>query len=264
MIIEISIFLEKVLKLKWLQCEQNRGMRMIDTEQFNLMLSEDLRNDAKLYRYMKLSKFIEFVERKRTYFTSIYSWEDRWEAPWDKISNQKDGTLYCDVKKRMDNMIGQCWSFEGVSDALWKIYSDYGEGIMIEATVQSFLKIKGIKEAMIAPVIYYDDIDKVVKRIENIKPYNTIYGYGFLKRKAFEYEKEVRIITINEHETADKVKNDQFHAEFELDPIEFIQNIIIDPRAEDWFVDTMKRYCKRAGFKIEPIKSDLLLQDNVR
>lgn len=232
-------------------------------KQFNLMLSEDIENDAKLYRYITLSKFMEFIERKKTYFTSIYCWEDRWEAPQDKILNHKDAAFSDNIKKHIDNMIGQCWSREGVSDALWEIYSDYGEGIMIQTTVQKFLKIKGIKEAMIAPVIYYDDICKALEKIKSIKPYNTIYGYGFLKRKAFEHEKEVRIITLNEHETIDEKKHDQFHVEFELDPIEFIQNIIIDPRAHDWFVDTIKKYCKRAGFKIEPIKSDLLLQGNV-
>ncbi len=42
-----------------------------------------------------------------------------------------------------------------------------------------------------------------------------------------------------------------------VNPFDFIKSIKIDPRASDWFVDTVQRYCGRVGFTIVPQKSSL-------
>jgi hypothetical protein len=42
-----------------------------------------------------------------------------------------------------------------------------------------------------------------------------------------------------------------------LDPKEFIEGITIDPRASDWYVDAIQRYCERYELGIIPVKSKL-------
>ena len=75
---------------------------------------------------------------------------------------------------------------------------------------------------------------------------------GLYKRKAFKFEQEVRLISNN-------IKKEMStHVVCKLNPFEFIENILIDPRGSDWLVETIKAYCSRKGFKITPIKSDLL------
>lgn len=218
---------------------------------FRLLKGVELKDDMKLYRYLSLSQFLEFMEKRKVYLTNINYWEDTWEAPTGKIDIRDRDSI---EKKEL---IGQSWSMEDVSDALWRIYSKEKEGIMIQTTVRKFGLIKGIKIAMLGPVIYYEDLEEILNKIENPMDYDGISELGFYKRKAFEHEKEVRLITLNDSEYVDGLCQDSGHFLFELDPIEFIEGIIIDPRSEEWYVDTIKYYCKRAGLLISPLKSDL-------
>lgn len=218
---------------------------------FKLLKGLGLEDDMKLYRYLSLSQFLEFMEKRKIYLTNINYWEDTWEAPAEKIKLIDNDNI------RKKELIGQSWSMQDVSDALWRIYSKEKEGIMIQTTVKKFDLIKGIKIAMLAPVIYYENLEEILNKFKYPKNYNGIPGVGFLKRKAFEHEKEVRLITLNDSEHVEGVFQDSGHFLFELNPIEFIEGIIIDPRAEEWYVDTIKYYCKRAGLLVRTLKSDL-------
>lgn len=232
-------------------------------KEYELIKAGGLEDSTKLFRYLKLSQFVEFIEKRQAYFTNIKCWEDTWEAPTSQLPSEKLNEEYegNDQNLYLERMIGQCWSLEGVSDALWRIYSTEKEGILIQTTAERFRLIKGIKLAMLAPVVYYGDLRKAIYQLKNMKYYDGIFGEGFLKRKAFEHEKEVRIITVNDEKFISKRHNSMVHVEFDLDPKSFIESIIIDPRSSDWYVETIKSYCQRAGLDVEPIKSDLYSLD---
>ena len=224
-----------------------------------IMIDESLTPDTILYRYIGLNQFLSLVETKKTYLSKIKSWEDTWEVPAGKIPIQTiDGKIETPLYSIYDDIFGQCWSFEGFSDALWRIYSPNKEGIMITTSVKKFLLMEyKIKSGMLGRVIYYDDLKQALDyRMKFKRPKNAFID-GFLKRNAFEHEKEVRLVTINtDFFLGKRIPNCNF-MEVNIDPINFIDDIAIDPRANDHYVNIIKKYCERAGFTIIPKKSNL-------
>ena len=44
---------------------------------------------------------------------------------------------------------------------------------------------------------------------------------------------------------------------FKVNPFEFVESITVDPRAEEWYVNTIKKYCDSKGFNCSVSKSNL-------
>ncbi len=214
-----------------------------------IRFGEGIKEETELYRYLSLSQFMSFVESKKTYLTNINLWQDPWEAALHKLPTMRDdGSLEMPIHSSHENMYGQCWSLNADSDALWRIYSPNREGLMIKSTAKKFLLIKEIMHGLLGRVIYsnFDDSKDF--------PQGSL-EMALVKRKAFEHEIEVRLITV-----AEMVKGEWNGSPFislDLNPMEFIEEIVIDPRAEEWFVTTVIDYCKRVGFKIIPFQSKL-------
>ncbi|WP_017416061.1 DUF2971 domain-containing protein [Clostridium tunisiense] len=223
-----------------------------------IIIDKSLRKDTKLYRYMCLSQFMSFAETHKTYLTKLLFWEDKWEIPTRKFLSEIDNCFnYNTEREYLNGLYGQCWSLEGVSDALWRIYSREDEGILIQTTVEKFSLIKEINFGMLSPVIYYENLNQVSKKLTDGDVKKNDLIQGLFKRKAFEHEKEVRLITLRDYVTCNSNNQRCSRIEVNLNPLEFIEKIIIDPRAKEWYVETIKEYCKRLGFKIIPEKSDL-------
>lgn len=221
---------------------------------YGLILDESIKKNIKIYRYMTLGKFMCMVEKQEIHLAKIKSWEDKWEIPTDEAESKY---LY------NNELYGQCWSLEGISDALWKIYSSNKEGILIETSPEKFKLISDIKFGILSPVIYYNDLQKALSELKNAKDAKSIFGSGLLKRSAFKHENEVRLIVINNEKCLDKKYENCTHINLKIDPFKFIEGIIVDPRASDWYLETIKLYCLRLGFNIIPIKSDLYSPDDL-
>jgi len=121
--------------------------------------------------------------------------------------------------------------------------------------------LTGIKLAALGPVIYYGDLKIALDQIF-LNPRQVEYERfteGFLKRKAFEHEAEVRLVTADEPNCLVQgfLPDDAPRCYFDLDPLEFIERITIDPRADERYVEVVQKYCKRAAFAIQPVKSSL-------
>lgn len=230
-----------------------------------IIIDKSLHRDTKLYRYMCLSQFMSFVETRKTYLTRLLFWEDKWEVPTIRFLSEVESCSNINFNEQeVKDLYGQCWSLEGVSDALWRIYSRDGEGILIQTTVEKFDLIKEITHGMLSPVIYYDNLKQVSKKLSLETKDNSSLTQGLFKRKAFEHEKEVRLITLKDDVNIKNNGDSCSRLEISLNPLDFIDSIIIDPRGKDWYVKTITEYCKRCGFKIIPQKSDLYCsKDNI-
>lgn len=213
-----------------------------------------------LYRYMSLSQFISLIEMGELYLTNITKWEDTWEAPMRyipaKFSNGKIEKAAFNIE---DTLYAQCWSKYKDSDALWRIYCKKNDGIMLETTAKKFETIENFKRGYLAEVKYYKENSLVdeIKKLNSIKEYSLIYG-ACMKRDSFSHEDEVRFI-VCQQEHFEKFKFNCRTLNFKVNVFDFIENIYIDPRSDDWFVKSIKEYCKRKGFDIIPKKSDLYL-----
>jgi len=242
--------------------------------------------EIKIWRYMDLAKFISLLVTESLYFVCPLKFNDPYEGFLPKshieaesealepivqdiilVRNQladqfSDSIDLQQLDTKIDNLsllkeawreasrkFGvSCWhKSEYESEAMWKLYSTSGQGIAIESTIgQLTLSLKNIKGVIIDNVRYRDfDKDPVEK---GHKHYRL-----FLKRKSFEYEKELRatVLLPNEKEgEGDYIKCD-------LNTL--ITHIHVSPFAPNYFKDAVETIClgEFHGFKKTVIKSNL-------
>lgn len=223
-----------------------------------IMIDGGLTAATKLYRYMGLSQFMCFVENQQTYLTRVQEWEDTWETPVSRLPTKRDdGRLEYSMYSATEDLYGQCWSLLHESDALWRIYSPHKEGLLIETTAAKFDLLQDIRLGVLGKVSYYDHISEVFEASKRQREYPSVMAEALYKRRAFEHEQEVRLVVFNHEEFLGRRYQRCSRIFFPLSAQDFVEGITIDPRASDWFIETVRSYCKRAGFGFVPKVSGL-------
>lgn len=168
---------------------------------------------------------------------------------------------------------GTSWSLLSESDAMWRIYSQDKMGVQIQTSVE---KLEGALSRVEFPKEYLEikdhfDIKYAVGKV-NYNPADNLSSdleHFLIKREAFKHEEEIRGLVkfsgIEDIERLAKLSypplcNFKITAFFRggnwIQPGEevkiiytsmedgFIEAVMIDPRADDWIVQTIKNYCK--------------------
>lgn len=216
-----------------------------------------------LFRYISLAQFISMIENQKLYLRKVKLWDDPWEAPDEQLPIVRENREPIFAESLIvSSTVGQCWTYEKDSDAMWRIYSPDRQGVMIETLANNFNLVHDLRHASLARVVYYNKSNYREKRYEvaNNRSY-TFAGDMALKREAFKHENEVRLLlclqAYRELESIWEVPV----VGFDIDPNEFILSITFDPRADDWFVETMKKYCLSKGLVCPVGKSRLYTKD---
>ena len=145
-------------------------------------------------RFFSFSRFFQGVEEKKFVFISPTKWED----PFEKINLLRDD-IYC---------ICSTYDKSENEEALWKAYNDTSDedktvriSFGFEKMLDAFGKYEKEYDFYISPMDYYfsrDEILKIskyIKQIPNLSLVNQINALC-LKRKAFSYENEIRILVV--------------------------------------------------------------------
>lgn len=218
----------------------------------------DLSDKTVIYHCIDLCHFLSFVRTKQLYLSRVMSWNDKFELPLDTIlsissifSNDAEEKLR--YLKRC--LYGHCWSMKKNCPALW---GENTERIQITTKVGNFRQIRGLDYAYISKVTYYNEdeeyrefFDMINADFPDLVPLDCS---AFLKRQDYSYENEIRLV----YAIKENMKINSEPAEgilVDLNPFDFIEGITIHPNATQSFVDKMIRYCRIAGFDIEPQKS---------
>ncbi len=220
-------------------------------------IDPDLSPGAKLYRYVTLEHFMSSVETKRIHLTNVNLWDDKWEVILSKLPtvNEKGERIF-PLYSFYELIFGQCWSLAQESDAMWRVYSPNRTGFRITTSVEKFKLIGGVKRWHLGRVTYFERIEDI---LEKAKSNRSPFSDALFKRSAFEHEREVRFLT--HRDFLDEYKREQSHISLPVNPSEFIEGVTIDPRADDWYVETITKYCERIGLGTRPIKSSLYETD---
>lgn len=192
--------------------------------------------DKTIYRIISLERLLELFATERNTLVKPKYWEDVFE----------NFILKSPVKLRSgdmvqynyhDRMYGQCWSLHKASDAMWRIYSSDKKGLRIRTTIRKLLS--SLKEAQtslaefrcrVGKVEYLSD--KELMRVANSTfddsgvGVDEIFRSLLIKRRAFIHENEVRAIY-------QEIDNDSYSSDlyqYQINPHEFIEQIMIDPR----------------------------------
>ncbi len=198
---------------------------------------DEQKYDNHIYRIVSYDRFLELFNAKKNTLVKPKKWEDTFEnfALKSKLRFPNGSEITLDAH---DRLYGQCWTTSKASDAMWRIYSPDKKSIRIRTTVDKLLTSldtaninTSMTESCIGKVKYISE-SEITAQAKNAFTNNGQMTFGSLfrsllvKRKAFEHEKEIRLIHLDWG--YDLPKDDMFS--YEIDPHELITQVMIDPR----------------------------------
>jgi len=151
-----------------------------------------------IWRYFDLIKFFDLINRNQLYLCRMDLFEDELEGkiPIKDLNEKYPDHKLARINKGTDfsrkDQFASCWTMHPDESYMhWKVFSEKEYGIAIKSTVEKFqLSIKK-----------KDKYDVGYGEVEYINPSNSylfkrsLYQLYFQKRKPFEFEKEVRILS---------------------------------------------------------------------
>lgn len=184
-----------------------------------------------LYRILSFDRLVQIFRTNAWYFAHPSLWEDPYER---RHSSPLDHRLRA-----------QCWCRNGVSDAMWRIYSPDKHGVRIRVNARklnSALKHASKTQGFhfrLNKVKYLNQIEELAylpsrpsTQIESIQSFKAASDYLFRKRMAFSHEDETRIVLL-----APPHVNKTTSFSVNMNATDLIESVLVDPRAPDAFVD---------------------------
>ena len=183
--------------------------------------------------------------------------EDQYEGTFSEPTYEEIKKLATDNPKFLDfykihreKVVVSSWHInEYESFAMWQIFTQNSEGLAIQSTI-------GRLQNALIPELNYKQYIGEVNYIDYKKeyiPFDDMFFPFLFKRKSFQYEGEVRIIT----DIAEKnIKiNDGLKIDIDIDQL--IEKIYIHPKSENWYKNLVIELVSKLGFDFEIEKSDL-------
>jgi hypothetical protein len=206
-----------------------------------------------IWRYLSLEKYIDLLYRKQLFLCRLDKFNDPWEGEWTEAYKVRN-IFARECLEGNEGLINNffktqyfisCWHLsEHESIAMWKIYSSEHAGIAIKTTIGRLKNsLTDVNQQLhIGEVEYIDDHFNYKEKEQN-KYFHHFGGLSetCIKRKSFDYEKEVRLIECNQK------KPESSYVDLNL---QFIEEIRLSPLMEDAFVESIKALSEK--FDIEP------------
>lgn len=243
--------------------------------------SSDITLQTPLWRYMTFEKFSWLVEKSSLYHARLDQLGDPFEgavtnfyaglrdtdkiAPYFTQFKENEPWIFKTLRFRQFAM---CWhASEHESDALWKLYAPGGAGIAVVSTMERIRKAVEFTPHHhgILGQVEYVDFDH-----HDMRRGPTVIRPGHLKRKSFDYEREVRGIILAEMVhvadgfgfTDKTTELQRLHQPLGInthaDLKELIQSIVISPTAEPFVEELVQTVAKRHQLDGLVRKSELL------
>ncbi|EIA10608.1 DUF2971 domain-containing protein [Flavobacterium frigoris] len=221
----------------------------------NITLNAD--PDTIVWKYLDLSKFLDLLMSKKLFMSRSDKFEDQYEGTFSeptfeeikKLSiNNPDFLQY--YKTHREKVAISSWHInEYESFAMWQIFTQNSEGIALQSTIgrlQNALIPENNYKQFIGEVNYIDYKKEYI-------PFDDMFFPFLFKRKSFQYEREVRIITdVAENKMT---LNDGLKINVNIDQL--IEKIYIHPKSENWYKNLVIDLVKQLGFDFAIEKSDL-------
>lgn len=220
-----------------------------------IRLPED--RDTIVWKYMDLSKFLDLLLSRRLFMARSDKFEDQYEGTFSEPTFEEMKKLSADnpeflqyYKTHREKVVVSSWHInEYESYAMWQIFTKTNEGLAICSTVgrlQQALETELNLEQFIGEVNYIDYKKEYI-------PFDDAFFPFLFKRKSFQYEREIRIIS--DLSPLDLYINDG--VKINVDISKLIDKIYIHPKSENWYKKLVIDLLERLGFDFKIEKSDL-------
>ncbi|CAM3421397.1 DUF2971 domain-containing protein [Flavobacterium longum] len=213
--------------------------------------------DTVVWKYLDLSKFLDLLLSHKLFMSRSDKFEDQYEGTFSEPTFEEIKKLSADnpeflayYKTHREKVAVSSWHInEYESFAMWQIFTASSEGLAIRSTV-------GRLQKAVAPEQHFPQYIGEVNYIDYKKeyiPFDDAFFPFLFKRKSFQYEREIRIITdVTPH---DMTLNDGL--KIAVDIHQLIDKIYIHPKSENWYKRLVIELLKRLDFDFDIEKSDL-------
>lgn len=241
-------------------------------------LNIKLKEKPYIYRIELLDRFYKMLDNNELVFVNPDKWEDPLENLIFNAKVIKNGKQFHNPAK--DKIFSQCWSYEGDSYGIWKIYTTKADdkgivkrhmGIRITTNLNRLIHIsKNNKGKYYYGVVDYkwryqlDKLPKDRKIVDALKistPDKKHIETLLVKRKSYSYENELRLFAIPDNSLIDK--KDNHLCRLSLNMKEFITSVRFDPGMEyQEFKEHKKKLVEKYGFKPTQITQSTFFKKN--
>lgn len=218
-------------------------------------------DETVLWRFMNLEKLLELLCSKTLFMCRLDKFSDPWEGVWPKAVYERmrqfvqpDGEplveFFHKLKKRY---FANCWySGDQESAALWDIHANR-TGLAIKTTSRRLkTAIFSCKQPFYVGLVSYRDYASE----DNLSL--NLFSPPFMKRKSFEYEREVRILVSDlqdKRRTFDWSLPQQESMTLHVDLTELVEGIYLSPHAPNWLLPCIEQLVAMFKLDIEIQKS---------
>jgi hypothetical protein len=162
------------------------------------------------------------------------------------------------IKGTKPNTCINCWNvYETESAALWKIYSDFGKGIMIKSSVSRLeTALSEATQTVRMSLVNYIDYD------HDVIDLNDLRNLHISKQKAYQYEQEIRLLHwVNDLLEPFDWTNEEIQGGIYIKTTvpEMIEEVIVGPYSPSWFTGLIRNVLEKYGLNIPVIRSRLSL-----
>jgi hypothetical protein len=221
----------------------------------NIKLPED--TETIVWKYLDLSKFLDLLLSQKLFMSRSDKFEDQYEGTFSEPTYEEIKKLAIDnpdfinyYKTHREKVAISSWHInEYESFAMWQIFTQNSEGLAIQSTIRRLQKSLNPENHFKQ---YIGEVNYIDYKKEYI-PFDDLFFPFLFKRKSFQYEREVRIIT---DVTDSKIKlNDGLKINVDINQL--IEKIYIHPKSENWYKNLVIELVKQLGFDFTIEKSDL-------
>ncbi|HEY0046110.1 MAG TPA: hypothetical protein VGB44_05290 [Flavobacterium sp.] len=221
----------------------------------NIKLPED--PNTIIWKYLSFSKFLDLLLSKKLFMARSDKFEDQYEGTFSEPTFEEMKRLSVDNPKFLDyykthreKVVVSSWHInEYESFAMWQIFTQNNEGLALQTTVgrlQQALAPEQQLEQYIGQVNYIDYKREYI-------PFEDAFFPFLFKRKSFQYEREIRVITdMSLHNI-----NINEGIKINVDIDKLIERIYIHPKSENWYKKVVIEILEKLGFDFIIEKSDL-------
>jgi hypothetical protein len=221
----------------------------------NIKLPEN--PDTIVWKYLDLSKFLDLLLSKQLFMSRSDKFEDQYEGTFSEPTFEEIKKLAVDnpdflnyYKTHREKVAVSSWHInEYESYAMWQIFTQNSEGLAIQSTIGRLQKAVDQENNFDQ---YIGEVNYIDYKKEYI-PFDDSFFPFLFKRKSFQYEREVRILTDTSKSSIQL--NDGLKINVDINQL--IERIYIHPKSENWYKKLVIELVEQLGFGFEIGKSDL-------
>ena len=210
-----------------------------------------------VWKYLDLSKFLELLLSQKLFMSRSDKFEDQYEGTFSEPTYEEIKKLAINkpefinyYKTHREKVTISSWHInEYESFAMWQIFTQNSEGLAIQSTIGRLQEAVGTEKVFEQ---YIGEVNYIDYKKEYI-PFDDLFFPFLFKRKSFQYEREVRIIT--DVSKNNLTINDGLKINININQL--IERIYIHPKSENWYKNLVIQLVKQLGYAITIEKSDL-------